>query len=563
MLAPALRHVLDLDDARARDPAVAGAKAATLARARAAGLPCLPGWVVPVAEGRETLRRGADSLVAGGSGRARLLVMDTPPGSGVRDELAGLVRALDGPVVVRSSSVAEDDPLWAGAFGSFDAIGVSDVATAVSGVWASAFTVDALRRCAEVGVPVAGGGLAVLVQPRLTGPGGSARLLPGGAVEVTAIRGVPGSMSRRGLRATVEVSGAAHGPAADTLGAERVAAVARLARRVVEVLGLDLIEWGWADGAAVLLQARRAAVRIASPARRTPPSPALATEQARRVAGLATGFPGPLGESLVLAWALGCTRLPAPDPAPVADPARALTVTALLAGVLTAQAWGLPPQQARQEARRVLAAVRGPHPDAAFDRLAGLADPDADAACRVRALLAGLAEAMVEAGLVASPDEVWRHDEHGLRRILAADTSAPPVRRGPDRWEPFLYRVVAAQGRPVTGVAAAPGAAAGPVRVIAPPIEPGPRGHREVLVTRHPLPELASLLWSAAALVTGPGDPGAHLFEVAACLGVPAVVDVDVRSLCADGRRVSAAVDGASGTVWTLDLQRRADVGRR
>src|SRR5262249_52711643 len=196
-----------------RDPAVAGAKAATLARARVAGLPCLPGWVVPVAEGRDALRCGADGLAAGGSGRARLLVMEAPPRSGLRDELAGLGRALDGPVVVRSSSIAEDDPVWAGAFGSFEAIGVTDVATAVSGVWASAFTVDALRRCAEVGVPVAGGGLAVLVQPQLPGPRGSARLLPGGAVAVMATRGIPGSLSPRGLQAPREASGARHGQA--------------------------------------------------------------------------------------------------------------------------------------------------------------------------------------------------------------------------------------------------------------------------------------------------------------------------------------------------------------
>src|SRR5262249_3770969 len=146
-----------------------------------------------------------------------------------------------------------------------------------------------------------------------------------------------------GLQTTVEVSGAVHGQAADTLGAGRVAAVARLARRVVEVLGLDLIEWGWADGAAVLLQARRAAVRMPEPAPQPPPSPGLATAPAGRLAALAARFPGPLGESLVLPWALGCPQVPAADPAgPVTDPRRALTEAARLVGVLTAQAWGVP-----------------------------------------------------------------------------------------------------------------------------------------------------------------------------------------------------------------------------
>jgi len=558
-------HLLNLDDARAREPEVAGAKAATLARARAAGLPCLPGWVVPVGAGRDVLRRGEEALESGGSGQARLVVMATAPDARVLVELAGLVRAVPGPVVVRSSSIAEDDPVWAGAFSSFTAVRADDVATAVSGVWASAFSVDALRRCAALGVPVAGGGLAILVQPELDGgPGGSARLLPDGAVQVVVIRGVPGGSAdpfRPPLRAVVDGDGRARGAAADALGTERTAAVARLVRRVRAVLGLDLIEWGWAGGSVVLLQARRAATRVPRPAPAAPSPAALGGAPARRVAAAATRFPGPLGESLVLPWALGCIgRVPDPSSEPVADPYRALAQAVLLAGALAAQAWGVPAPAARRRAGQVLSAVRGPRPQEALARLADLARVDEGTGRRVVTLLGGVAAAMAGAGLVPGTDEVWRHDEEGLRRILAGELTPPRVRVGPDRWEPFLYQVVAAQGAPLTGVPAAPGVGAGPLRVIDRPGATASGGHRAVLLARHPVPELASLLWSAAGLVTGPGDPGAHLFEVAASLGVPAVVDADVEALCAaarnvgDRREVLAAVDGASGTMWMLDL---------
>ena len=122
--------VLDLTDPRARDPAVSGAKAANLARAAAAGLPVLPGFVLPV---------GLDPREGG-------------------DALAAAWRSLGGPersLVVRSSSVIEDlaDRSMAGQF------------TSVVGVegW-DAFLEAAGRVRRSGGDP---GTMAVLVQPRL------------------------------------------------------------------------------------------------------------------------------------------------------------------------------------------------------------------------------------------------------------------------------------------------------------------------------------------------------------------------------------------------------------
>ena len=63
--ASVLTPVLDLDDDRAQNPDVAGAKAASLARARSSGLPALPGFVITV-EGARVLddrsARGADGF---------------------------------------------------------------------------------------------------------------------------------------------------------------------------------------------------------------------------------------------------------------------------------------------------------------------------------------------------------------------------------------------------------------------------------------------------------------------------------------------------------------------
>ena len=135
---PRLRSgsLVGLDDERALDPALVGAKAAALARAAAAGLPVLPGFVLPTtgptqsAELREAWK-----------------------------ELSG-----DGavPLVVRSSSTAEDgaESSMAGRFRSVVGVaGWEAFEAAVATVWESAH-----------GPRVVGGvtgQMAVLVQPEL------------------------------------------------------------------------------------------------------------------------------------------------------------------------------------------------------------------------------------------------------------------------------------------------------------------------------------------------------------------------------------------------------------
>ena len=82
----------DLDSEAALDPSRVGAKAAWLARARRAGLPVLPGFVVDAVASREHMALGASMLPARGSGGARLALTASPPPAG--DDLVARAAAL-------------------------------------------------------------------------------------------------------------------------------------------------------------------------------------------------------------------------------------------------------------------------------------------------------------------------------------------------------------------------------------------------------------------------------------------------------------------------------------
>ena len=73
-----------------------------------------------------------------------------------------------------------------------------------------------------------------------------------------------------------------------------------------------------------------------------------------------------------------------------------------------------------------------------------------------------------------------------------------------------------------------------------------------MLVAPRPLPHLAPLLWDAAAVVTTGGGPGAHLFESARALGIPAV-----SGLAVDDELASRLAHGDAGWVMAVDGTRR------
>ena len=130
--------VLDLDDARAQEPEVAGAKASALSRARVAKLPALPGFVVTT--------EGVRALVARDKSGAAMFA--------VHDKWRELSENGERSLVVRSSSPNEDgaSQSMAGMFTS-----VLDV----RGWPAFLDAVDAVARSGQ-GAPI-----AALVQPFL------------------------------------------------------------------------------------------------------------------------------------------------------------------------------------------------------------------------------------------------------------------------------------------------------------------------------------------------------------------------------------------------------------
>jgi phosphohistidine swiveling domain-containing protein len=259
---------------------LAGDKAVRLARAAAAGLAVLPGWVVPVPEGRPALRAGAAAVRDGRPAAARRAVLGQRLDDGLAAELRAAVIRLGGRVIVRSSSPLEGDPRWSGAFSSVTEVGADDVVTAVRSCWASAFAVDPLGRLEACGLPPEALELGVLLQPEIRpAAGGVARVTPradgvGPEVTVEGVLGHPGPLLSgwaEGATARVRLPtvppdsgpmpGGPRSPGEGELvalaGPATVAAVADLAARAWRRLGDDVIEWAAAGGRVWLLQFRR------------------------------------------------------------------------------------------------------------------------------------------------------------------------------------------------------------------------------------------------------------------------------------------------------------------
>jgi phosphoenolpyruvate synthase/pyruvate phosphate dikinase len=228
-----------------------GFKAERLGAALRAGLPVLPGFVVPAAEARPALRAAASAVRAHGIAAGRLEVLRHSIGSALTNELRGAVDALGGRVIVRSSSPLESDGRWAGAFSSVTGVGREDVAAAVRSCWASAFALDPLRRLQGCGLELEALALAVLVQPEIVPESGGVARITGKAVVVEGVHGHPGAL----LAGWAE--GARDGALAELVGSRTVADAAEVAERVYAELGDDLIEWAGCGGKVWLLQSLR------------------------------------------------------------------------------------------------------------------------------------------------------------------------------------------------------------------------------------------------------------------------------------------------------------------
>ena len=260
-----------------------GVKAARLGAATRAGLPVLPGWVVPVGLGTSATGAGVAAVRANGVAAGRVAVLAQTLDPALVEELRLAVDELGGRVIVRSSSPLEGDARWAGAFSSVTGVGREDVAAAVRSCWASAFAVDPLRRLEQCGLELDALQLGVLVQPEIVPEAGGVARAENGSVTVEGVRGHPGAL----------LSGWAE---PEPLDAEVVAEVRALADRVHDVLGDDVIEWAACDGKVWLLQSGRSAPEDRGAAQAVP-MPADGLRVAARPAA-----PGTAAGPLVACW---------------------------------------------------------------------------------------------------------------------------------------------------------------------------------------------------------------------------------------------------------------------
>jgi pyruvate,water dikinase len=273
---PAFSRLVPLGGTEAA--AVVGAKAARLSAALRAGLPVLPGWVVPCEQARGAMHAAASMVRRGQAAAARRAALSVPVDSVVGTELAEAAERLGGRVIVRSSSPLESDPRWSGAFSSIAEIGPAEIVTAVRSCWAAAFAVDPLARLDSCGLGPEALELAVVIQPELRpDAGGIARVVvPPHAdsgdghgrdviVDVEGVPGHPGPLLAGwadGVSARLSVPVRPAGPSPSAAGSELARligpqfadAVARLAARVRRLLGDDIIEWAIQDGKVWLLQ---------------------------------------------------------------------------------------------------------------------------------------------------------------------------------------------------------------------------------------------------------------------------------------------------------------------
>jgi hypothetical protein len=552
--------VVTLDSPAAVEPSVAGAKAAWLARGRQSGLSVLPGVVVACAASTPAMNLALEVMAHRGSGGARLAMSQEPLPIPLSEAILESIGALGTPLVVRSSSILEDGGEWAGAFTSYLDIAPSEVERAVRGCWASAFTVHTLERYEAAEIAPGSAPMAVLIQPAVDPNFGGTAHYSGTDLIVVGVEGSPAPLVQGwepGVHARVTEHGEIRGdPAIQLLGEDLIRAVAQSLATARDQTGANTCEWAATDDGVILLQLGRATER--THASHDVPS-ALASEAARRVAAAARRAPGPLGEALVISWAVADPTVLFEEIDPIdIDPVEALRSATEHARQLTATVWEASKPIAAARAQETLREVRGAQPEPALEAIAGLRPADHEQARLVLGLLAQVRRALVAAGAVSRPELAWHVEPEKARSILM-DGHADELRTriGFDRWEPFDAGVIILNGAETQGVAAAPGLAAGRMCFISDPHDTAHFRPRDVVVGVHPVPNLAALLWDAAALVTTGGGPGAHLFESARALAIPAVCGIHLdealgMSPSAASTRTAMAVDGSTGKVTVM-----------
>lgn len=495
-----------------------------------------------------------------GSGGARLAISREPLAEELTAEVVTAARSLGETLVVRSSSILEGGGEWSGAFTSYLDLSPEETPVGVRGCWASAFTVHTLERYEASGIEPGSAPMAVLIQPALTPDFGGVARLVDGEVSVIGVVGSPVPLVQGwdpGLHAQVTAAGVVKGEAAvATIGEPILASVAEALLAADRRIGANTCEWAVEGGNVTLLQLGRVDAREKT----TLSVPeAFARPEIGELARLVRRYPGPLGEELVLPWAVANTRVFLDDTVPAdLDPKEAFLGAGEQSRALVAEVWGGRKADSLDEASAALRGLRGDEPLAAVRAMESLRPPDPERGRSILSLLARVRTAMVEMGAVGRPDQAWHLTTREIGDVLRAGRAKELRSRiGFDRWEPFDVAVVVAQGEEVQGLAAASGVGVGRLCFVDDPTTAQGFRPRDVVVGLRPTPKLAPLLWDASALITTGGGPAAHLFESARALAIPAITSVDLEGvlgvdLAAASGRFSIAVDGNEGRAWTM-----------
>jgi len=508
--------IIDLDTEAGLDPGRVGAKAAWLAMGRRAGLPVLPGFAVDAVASRHHMELGTATLATRGSGGARLTIGAEPV-----PEVDRLIEAgakLGDSLVARSSTSLEASGEWSGAFSSYVDVTPDELPKAVSGCWASAFTVSALERQEAAGIEPGSFLMAVLVQRALEPlAGGTAQIEDDGSVEVHGVKGSPAPLLQgwsNGHRARVSAHSLEGDEMIELIGFSALDEIAQQLRTASSSMAVTQCEWALQDRIWLL----QLGTRRPRPTSGLPMFD-LADPGLVPIARAAARAPGKVGEELVLPWALA--GLPPPVATTTLEPASLLSPRAAveLRDRLVAGVWDLPPGQAMEAARQCMNGIIGDEPGVSLARVHELRAPDPEMAHRL------------------------------LDHVDASLSPGHATRLGVGRWEPFIAAVTLAFGTHHVGTTASPGVGAGRRAHIDEPGAIDRYKPRDIVTAPQPLPNLAPLLWDAPGLVTETGSPAAHLFESARALAIPAVCGVALPR----GEMI-VAVDGTRGIVATIPM---------
>ncbi|MCQ3803261.1 MAG: PEP-utilizing enzyme [bacterium] len=556
---PQVPRLVWLDQADAQDAALVGAKASRLAAARARGLPVLNGLVVPVEVGGPVVRAGEAALRStDNSGAARSAVFNHPPPSLLQD-LAEEAQQLGDSLVVRSSSLAESEGIWAGAFSSYVGVKPEELTQGVMGCWASVFSPGTLKRGQVTETSPRQVGMAVLIQPEIRPScGGVATVADDGTVTVVSARGHPAGLMAGWERGHVAIVNARGEVQADSSppGTRLLRVIADLTTATAEKIRCNHIEWLESqEGRVHLVQAQPNGDARVEQISRPAPDPAQRTQPWMGGAvRMMIRYPGPVGEQLVWPWAIGLEDL---SPAP-SEPDRKTVATLVEnlrqgAALLMSERWGGPETLA--DFVGAWSAFRNGDSSSLVDLIGGHRSVDRLLGAAHLRNLQDLGQALTAAGVIPHPGWVWHLDPNRLDQPSPSRQS--PMRRiGATPWDAWIYGVVTSQGESITGIPAAGGWGVGRLRSIRNPDDATRFSPREVIAVSHPIGNIAPLLWNASGLVTSEGSPGAHLFEVAKWLGVPAVCGVDFSRLAGETQirsgwqdYLTVAVDGGRGHI--------------